>query len=42
VMVEDRNTEIKHLQDQKDACQESLEQLADAGRKAGADPGWFR
>jgi hypothetical protein len=42
VMVEDRNTEIKHLQDQKDALQESLEQLADAGRKAGADPGWFR
>jgi hypothetical protein len=42
IMVEDRNAEIKHLQDKKADLQNSLDQLAEEGRKAGADSGWFR
>jgi hypothetical protein len=42
IMVEDRNAEIKRLQDKKADLQNSLDQLAEEGRKAGADSGWFR
>ena len=42
IMVEDRNAEIKKLEDRKADLQNSLDQLAEEGRKAGADSGWFR
>jgi hypothetical protein len=42
IMVEDRNAEIKRLEDKKADLQNSLDQLAEEGRKAGADSGWFR
>ena len=41
-MVEDRNMEIKRLNDQKAELQKQLDDLAEEGRKAGADSGWFR
>lgn len=42
IMVEDRNMEIKRLNDQKAELQKQLDELAEEGRKAGADSGWFR
>lgn len=42
IIVQDRNAEIKSLQDKKADMENSLEQLAEEGRKAGADSGWFR
>jgi hypothetical protein len=42
IMVEDRNADIKRLEDRKADLQNSLDQLAEEGRKAGADSGWFR
>ncbi len=42
IMVEDRNADIKKLEDRKADLQNSLDQLAEEGRKAGADSGWFR
>ena len=42
VIIHDRNAEVKDLEDQKAGCQKQLEDLAEEGRKAGADSGWFR
>jgi hypothetical protein len=42
IYVEDRNREIRQIEDQKAKLQQSLEDLAEEGRKAGADSGWFR
>jgi hypothetical protein len=42
IIVEDRNAEIKRLEGQKADLQQNLEALAEEGRKAGADSGWFR
>jgi hypothetical protein len=42
IIVEDRNMEIKRLEDQKAGLQTNLDDLAEEGRKAGADSGWFR
>lgn len=42
IYIEDRNRQIKQIEEQKDKLQQSLEDLAEEGRKAGADSGWFR
>ena len=40
--VEDRNAQIEKLQKVKAAWQKKLEDLEEEGRKAGAQPAWFR
>lgn len=42
IYIEDRNAQIKQLEEQKGRLQSQLEALEDEGRKAGADSGWFR
>jgi hypothetical protein len=42
IYVEDRNRQIKQVEGQKAKLQEQLDALAEEGRKAGADSGWFR
>jgi hypothetical protein len=42
IYVEDRNAQIKQLEEQKAKLQSQLDVLEDEGRKAGADSGWFR
>jgi len=42
IFVEDRNAQIQQVQKQKDGYERQLEELAEEGRKAGADSGWFR
>jgi hypothetical protein len=42
IFVEDRNAQIKQVEQQKAGLQNQLEALEDEGRKAGADSGWFR
>ena len=42
IYVEDRNAQIKQLEEQKEKLQSQLDSLEEEGRKAGADSGWFR
>jgi hypothetical protein len=42
IFVEDRNAQIKQVEKQKEELQNQLDALAEEGRKAGADSGWFR
>lgn len=42
IIIHDRNAELKDLEDRKQSLENQLDQLADEGRKAGADSGWFR
>jgi cell division protein FtsB len=42
IVVHDRNAELKQLEDRKQSLERQLDDLADEGRKAGADSGWFR
>ena len=42
IVIHDRNAELKQLEDRKQSLEDQLDQLADEGRKAGADSGWFR
>ena len=42
IYIEDRNRQIKQIEGQKAKLQEQLDALAEEGRKAGADSGWFR
>jgi hypothetical protein len=42
IYIEDRNRQIKQIEGQKAKLQDQLEALAEDGRKAGADSGWFR
>jgi hypothetical protein len=42
IFVEDRNAQIKQVEQQKEGLQSQLDELAEEGRKAGADSGWFR
>jgi hypothetical protein len=42
IFVEDRNAQIKQVEHQKEGLQNQLDELAEEGRKAGADSGWFR
>jgi hypothetical protein len=42
IYVEDRNAQIKQLEEQKSKLQSQLDSLEEEGRKAGADSGWFR
>lgn len=40
--IEDRNGQIQKLQEKKAHLQKQLDDLAEEGRKAGAQPAWFR
>src|SRR3984957_2426876 len=42
IYIEDRNRQIREIEEQKGKLQQSLDDLAEEGRKAGADSGWFR
>lgn len=42
IYVQDRNAQIKQLEEQKGKLQSQLDSLEEQGRKAGADSGWFR
>lgn len=42
IFVEDRNAQIKQVERQKEGFERQLDELAEEGRKAGADSGWFR
>jgi cytoskeletal protein RodZ len=42
IIVHDRNADLQHLQDRKQNLEKQMDELTDEGRKAGADPGWFR
>lgn len=42
IIIHDRNAELKDLEDRKQSLENQLDQLADEGRRAGADSGWFR
>ncbi len=42
IYVQDRNAQIKQLEEQKAKLQNQLDSLEEEGRKAGADSGWFR
>jgi len=42
IFVEDRNAQIQQVQRSKEGFERQLEDLAEEGRKAGADSGWFR
>src|SRR5271170_1151529 len=41
IYIEDRNRQIKEVEGQKAKLQDQLDALAEEGRKAGADSGWF-
>ncbi len=40
--VRDRNAKIEKLRKRKTALEKQLDNLQDEGRKAGAEPAWFR
>lgn len=42
IIVHDRNADVKQLEERKANLQKQLDDLADEGRKAGADSSWFR
>jgi hypothetical protein len=42
IIIDDKNAQVKSLERQKQSLQNQLDSLADEGRKAGADSGWFR
>ena|SRR5690348_11066537 len=42
IVLHDRNADLQRLQQHKQNLEKQLDDLTDEGRKAGADPGWFR
>jgi hypothetical protein len=42
IIIHDRNAQMQQLEDRKERLQKQLDDLADEGRKAGADSSWFR
>jgi hypothetical protein len=42
IYVTDRSAQVKQLEKKKADLQKQMDELAEEGRKAGADPGWFR
>jgi len=42
ILVDDRPTKVKKLEQRKQDLQKQLEDLEDEGRKEGAQPAWFR
>lgn len=42
IYIHDRNADVKQLEDRKASLLRQLDNLADEGRKAGADSSWFR
>ena len=40
--VRDRNAQIQKLQKKRADLQKKLDELEEEGRKAGAEPAWFR
>lgn len=42
IVIHDRNAQMKQLEERKANLEKQLDDLADEGRKAGADSSWFR
>jgi chromosome segregation ATPase len=42
IIIHDRNAQLKELEERKQNLERQLDDLADEGRKAGGDSGWFR
>jgi len=42
IIIHDRNAQLKELEERKQNLERQLDDLADEGRKSGADSGWFR
>jgi chromosome segregation ATPase len=42
VVIEDRNAQLKSLENQRARLDQQMDALQEEGRKAGADPSWFR
>jgi hypothetical protein len=42
IIIHDRNAQLKQLEERKASLQKQLDDLADEGRRAGADSSWFR
>jgi hypothetical protein len=42
VVIEDRNAQLKQLENQRARLDQQMDALQEQGRKAGADPSWFR
>lgn len=42
IYIHDRNADLRQLEDRKASLLKQLDDLADEGRKAGADSSWFR
>jgi len=42
VYVEDRNAHLKSLENKKAELEKQMDELQEEGRKAGAEPSWFR
>ena len=42
IYVEDRNSELQDLQKKREGLERQMDALQEAGRKAGAEPSWFR
>ena len=42
IMIDDRNSRLKSLQDQRARLDQQMDALQEEGRKAGADSSWFR
>lgn len=40
--IEDRNGQVQELEKRKAALEKKMDQLQEEGRKAGAEPAWFR
>ena len=42
IYVEDRNSQLQDLQKKREGLERQMDALQEAGRKAGAEPSWFR
>lgn len=42
VVIEDRNAQLKQLENQRARLDQQMDALQEEGRKAGADSSWFR
>jgi hypothetical protein len=40
--IKDRNGQVKELERKKADLEKKMDQLQEEGRKAGAEPAWFR
>jgi len=42
IYIHDRNAQLKQLEQRRAGLQKQMDDLMEEGRRAGADPGWFR